>query len=103
MSANAATLGNAISIDFTDASNLYVDPAIINPPAVQLDPNGVFGMMEGDSDENGAIDQQDVARVVSAYFTRGSKSTDIDMNGLTNASDAQKTQPNQSSISHLPK
>ena len=103
MSAMSVTRAQHISFDFTTLNNLYVDAAITNPPAVQLDQTGVFGLMKGDSDENGAINQQDVSRVVSAYFTRGNQSTDIDLNGLTNAADAQKTQDNQAASSHLPK
>ncbi len=103
MSATSVNTAQHITFDFTDVNNLYVDATITNPPAVQIDQNGVYGLMKGDSDENGQINQQDVSRVVSAYFSRGNQSTDVDLNGLTNASDAQKTQPNQSASSHLPK
>lgn len=102
MSASPVQLSHAINFDFTDINNLYVDQSLTNPPAAQLGQSNVYGLMKGDSDANGEVNQQDVSRIVASYFSRGNESTDADLNGVTNAADAQKVNPSQTAISHLP-
>ncbi|MFK7969306.1 MAG: DUF4331 domain-containing protein [Bacteroidia bacterium] len=102
MSAQAVAVNPVMTVDFTQISNVYRDQNLTNLPVTQLGQNGTYGLIKGDADENGTLDQQDVARIVGAYFSRGNTAEDVDMNGVTNASDAQKSYSTQPVSSHVP-
>ncbi|MFD0863702.1 GEVED domain-containing protein [Sungkyunkwania multivorans] len=55
--------------------------------AVQLLDNGAYGMIVGDSDDNGQIQNTDIAALRPLLGTAGYNSSDLDMNGQTQLSD----------------
>ncbi len=89
MSRNPIIIQNSIEYDFTNSE----EKAYGNSSLTDLG-NGIFGLISGDSDSNGQIDNQDFKAVASDLLKVGYLNTDLDMNGVVNILDYKKTNIN---------
>ncbi len=90
MSRNPININTTIDYDFTLSKEQAFGNALIDLG------NGVFGMISGDSDSNGEIDNQDFKEIASNLLKIGYENADLDMNGVVNILDYKKTNSNLS-------
>ncbi len=88
MSGEPITMGNSVDYDFT----VNGEKAFGNS-SIDLG-NGVFGMISGDSDSNGEINNQDFKVIAANLLKIGYINADLDMNGVVNVLDYKKTNIN---------
>lgn len=90
MSGEPVTIRSSVDYDFTiDKEKAFGNSSI------DLG-NGVFGMISGDSDSNGEINNQDFKVVAANLLKIGYINADLDMNGVVNVLDYKKTNINLS-------
>ena len=88
MSGKPITMGSSVDYDFTaDREKAFSNSSI------DLG-NGVFGMISGDSDSNGEINNQDFKIIAANLLKVGYINADLDMNGVVNVLDYKKTNIN---------
>ena len=84
MSRNKINLDNIVNYDFTLSEERAFGNSLIDLR------DGIFGMISGDSDSNGEINNQDFKVVASELLKVGYKNADLDMNGVVNVLDYKK-------------
>ncbi len=90
MSRNKINIDNIVNYDFTLSEEKAFGNSLIDLK------DGAFGMISGDSDSNGEINNQDFKKVASELFKIGYKNADLDMNGVINVLDYKKINKNLS-------
>ena len=88
MSRNPILLNNSINYDFTVDQESALGNSLTDLG------NGIFGLISGDSDSNGEINNQDFKVIASNLLKVGYLNADLDMNGVVNVLDYKKTNIN---------
>lgn len=81
MSSAEISLNNNIQYDFTVSNQKAFGGTLIDLG------KGQFGMISGDSDSNGEINNEDYKKVASSLLKVGYQNADLDMNGVVNILD----------------
>lgn len=95
---SAQSSSSIVSYDFTTGSNKYYGGTAA---AVEVEP-GVWAMIAGDADGNGAINATDYLAVLPTINTLGYLGTDVDLNGVVNATDYLVIRPNINKLTYVP-
>lgn len=82
------TINNSVNYNFTISKEMAFGNSSIDLG------NGVFGMISGDSDSNGEINNQDFKVIAANLLKSGYINADLDMNGVVNVLDYRKTNTN---------
>ena len=88
MSISSVNLSGTVNYDFTISKE-----KAFNNSSIDLG-DGVYGMISGDSDANGEINNQDFKVVAANLLKIGYSNADLDMNGVVNVLDYKKTNIN---------
>ncbi|MFK7968737.1 MAG: SdrD B-like domain-containing protein [Bacteroidia bacterium] len=96
------TVTGAQLIDLTDIQEVYTDPANTNTPAATI-ANGQAALLQGDQSSDNQINSLDLGGVMNQYFTGGIKTSDVNLDGVTNSIDVVRTMQNYFRRSHTPR
>ncbi|PID60527.1 MAG: hypothetical protein CR986_03925 [Ignavibacteriae bacterium] len=86
-----------VRYDITSGADKYYGGAAA---AVEVEP-GVWAMIAGDADGNGAINATDYLAVLPAINTLGYLRSDVDINGAVNATDYLVIRPNMNKLTYV--
>lgn len=101
MSRTPVSLTN--SLDFTKGANQIYQDNSISVPGVKRLPNGKIVMASGDANNDGVIDDLDVADIQNHFHEAGIKNQDLDHDGMVTPQDLRSMLQNRGAASHVPK
>jgi hypothetical protein len=96
MSREPVSLSDTVYYDFTSSSSKGLGNSL-----TELDKH-IFGMISGDGDSNGEINNLDFKTIADNLLKTGYLNADLDMNGVVNILDYKKTNINLSRRSSIP-
>ncbi|MEZ4685361.1 MAG: hypothetical protein R3B47_04640 [Bacteroidia bacterium] len=91
-------MGSTYFADLTDSATVYHNPAEANSPFILMD--GRAMMLQGDETSDNQVNSLDLGGVMNQYFTIGNKTSDINLDGVTNSIDVARAFGNYFRRSH---
>ncbi|MFK7845926.1 MAG: SdrD B-like domain-containing protein [Rhodothermales bacterium] len=95
------TVGTTLFADLTQVANVYVNPVESGAPSILVD--GKAMLLQGDETSDNQVNSLDLGGVMNQYFTIGNKTSDINLDGVTNSLDVARSFDNYFRRSHIPR